>query len=176
MADNKKEERRIPYFINYEDEHMRIKHEWKLTKYQLRFFTKELERRKKYLEKLEANTELRKKAYKCDYSSVEELNQAYIVGAIQDDKEYMRQRSALWQVYSDRGHLKEIEWLEAEILKYQRKMDAIESIMQKKKKRNHEEWDKMVKKRRRKAATMRRYRRRRKQAELEERWKRHGIG
>ena len=141
------EERRVPSFVVNEEEHVRIKRELQLTDYQIRVFEKALRDRKKVLADLRAGEEMRKEAFKCKYRTVEELNQAYIVGAIKDDREYMRQRSAIWQVYSDRNHLKEIEWLETELLRYYRKKENIEALIEKKRKETRAEHKRRYRKR-----------------------------
>lgn len=169
------EERRVPSFVVNEEEHVRIKRELQLTEYQIRLFEKALRNRKKVLSELREGEEMRKEVFRCKYRTVEELNQAYIVGAIKDDREYMRQRSAIWQVYSDRNHLKEIEWLETELLKYYRKKENIEALIEKKRKDSLEARRRRYNKRKRWNNYMRKYRKKRKKEELEERWRRYGL-
>lgn len=125
------QERRLPNWVVDEEQHMRIKRERQLLDYQIRFFTGERNRMQKRLDKLNEGQKRRAETYGITYHSRKELDDAYMVGAI-DDHEYMRQRSNLWQVYSDRGYIARIEWLDKMINEHQAKMDAITEWMDQK--------------------------------------------
>lgn len=132
------EERRIPNWLVNEQQHMKVKHELALAKYQVATFTNELKRIRKKFDELVEGQPKRKKAYGLKYDSREAIDEAYMVGAL-DEKGYMRQRAALWQTYSDRGYLARIEWLESELEKYQRKLENIETWMGNTAERNKEQ-------------------------------------
>lgn len=110
------------------ENHLAIKERRRMLKFKLHVFTTALYYEQRNYDKLLANTERRKKSYKPMFSSREELDQAYVLGAV-SDKEYMSQRSKIWQVYSDRGHIKNIEWLKSEIERYQEALDILDQWM-----------------------------------------------
>lgn len=156
------------------EEHMRIKEERRLLKFKIQVFNRELKREKKRYESLLDGQDARKESYKPAYQSRKELDEAYVVGAV-SDKEYMRNRSAIWQVYSDRGHIANIEWLESELEKYQKMLDSLESYMARKKLESKKRYRQRINARRRFNAYRRRRYRQNKKAELEARWKKYGL-
>lgn len=92
-----------------------------------------------------------------------------------DDREYMRQRSAIWQVYSDRGYFDQIAWLESERDRYKKKLENINDfIIEKRKEKQARGYAKKQAKRKR-TANIRRYRKRIRKRELEERWEKYGL-
>lgn len=121
-------------WLKNKDDHMAIKEKRRMLKFKLHVFSSALYEEKRNYKKLMTNTERRKQTYKPQYQTREELDQAYVLGAI-NDKEYMKNRSAIWLVYSDRGHIKNIEWLESEVAKYEGALAELEEWMNEK----HEE-------------------------------------
>ena len=170
------EERRIPNWLNDdEDEHLKIKKRFKLLEYKIRFFKRERKRVQKMLDNLIANREMQAEVRGLLYHSRQELDEAYMAGLL-EDREYMRQRSSLWHVYSDRGHTAELEWLDSEIEKYETELNALHEWTELKKKESTRKRG-MKRQRLRHKTYMQRTRRRRKRKQaLEERWRRYGIG
>lgn len=103
----------------------------RLIEYQIRFFEREIRAEEKRLAYLESTQDARRKAYGLEYDSLEEINQAYAAGIITSAERY-RQRSHLWQVFSDRDALMRLEWLRSERDKYKEHHDALLAIIEKK--------------------------------------------
>lgn len=160
-------------WLNYPEEHMAIKEKRRMLKYQVSVFQRELNKEQRVYDDLLANFEKRKAAYKPKYESLEELNEAYIVSRM-PDREYMAERSRIWQVYSDRGHPARIEWLTKERDKYKSALDALEKAMGELKSISKKKLHPGAR-RQKKAAQMRRLRRKWKRQALEERWKKYGL-
>lgn len=174
-----RQERRVPNFLYHEERHMQVKAELALTRYQVQMYEREIKRRQHLLDLIIENRPKNIKARGLKYHSREELDQAYLVSDM-TTKEYMQQRSALWNVYSDRGHTAEIAWLKEEKAKYQRKLDRIEKWMEDTKKQSkrdrNERWMRPIKMRKRHNASARRIRARKRKEALQERWRKYGIG
>lgn len=153
------------------ENYMAIKEKRRMLKFKCRVFSSALYQEKRMYKNLLDNTEKRKKIYNPTYSSREELDQAYVIGAI-DDKEYMSQRSKIWQVYSDRGHIKNIEWLESELNKYETALDMLENWREKKKEYTLKECRKIDAQRKHHKAYNRQRLRRIRKVEKQERWER----
>lgn len=174
MSDEKKpEERRVPNFLHNEEQHMKIKNEIKLTEYQINLFRREKRYMEKAYAKLMEGCEDRAKAYKVKYRTREELDAAYMVSEM-TVQEYMRQRSHIWQAYSDRGYIKRIEWLDKMLKTYEQKRQNLEDFC--KQQKAESDRARQVKWRRKKhhAAYMRQQRARARRAEREvyyRRWK-----
>ncbi len=177
----KQKERRIPNFLGArEEQHMKIKHLTNLTDYQIAVYERELRKERKALAELESKTEMRKEAFGCLYDSREKLDQAYLIGAL-DEMGYMKQRSALWQTYSDRGHGDRIEWLERELERYKLRRQKIEDykveLSRRNKERSRERWKRkqhrnaMDRARRRRERSERK---RKQQEELRKKWMYYG--
>lgn len=162
-------------WLNNPEQHMAIKEARRMLKFKCRVFRTALYTEKKNYEKLLSGIERREKAYKPRFKTREELDAAYVVGAVSDE-DYMQQRSAIWQCYSDRGHIANIEWLEKELAKYE---SALADLDQWRKDARQESVRKYEQKRSRakRFNTYRRNRyRRQKREQLERRWKYYGIG
>lgn len=158
-----------------EKEHLAIKEAIRMLKFKRRVFKTALYTEKKNYEKLLSGIERREKAYKPRYKTREELDAAYVVGAVSDE-DYMQQRSAIWQCYSDRGHIANIEWLEKELDRYESALADLDQWKEDTKKESARRYSQ----KRWKAKKFNNYRRRRyrqqKREALERRWKQHGIG
>ena len=133
------------------------------------------------LDKLNANQEYRAEVYGAKYKSRQELDEAYMLGGM-TDKEYMKQRSAIWNAYSDRGYIMRIEWLDQMIDFYQQRLDKIDEWIEVKHKDTRKQIMKRYYKRQKHYAYKRRKRRearseKKKQEykELKERWKYYGL-
>lgn len=158
-----------------EKEHLAIKEARRMLKFKLHVFKSSLYTEKKNYEKLLSGIERREKAYKPRYKTREDLDAAYVVGAV-SDQDYMQQRSAIWQCYSDRGHIANIEWLESEVDKYQNALDDLDSWMAEKKTESRARFErKRTQTRRHNGKRRKKYRREKREA-LERRWKYYGIG
>lgn len=169
------EERRVPQWIQNEEQYMKIKREIQLLKYQIQFFNKGIRDREKRMKYLEETRDKRIKSYGLKYHTREELDEAYIVGSMTDD-EYRKQRVAIWNVYSDRGHIAELKWMTEERDKAQRKLDEINKWREERHKEACQRKKKKRLKKMKHATAWRRYNRRKRRQALEERWRRYGIG
>ena len=78
----------------------------------------------------------REKAYNPRFRTREELDEAYVAGLL-TDREYMRERYAIWLAYSDRGHINNMKWLESEIDHYKRALEALENHIDEKRKASY---------------------------------------
>lgn len=133
-------------FLKHPDEHMAIKEARRMLRYQIRVFDRAIKHEQKMYDELIEGTERRKQSYKPTFDSLEKLNEAYVIGKV-DDKEYMRNRSAIWNVYSDRGHIANLEWLHKERDKYQKRLDHIDDwIDEQRRVSNHERYKRKYKK------------------------------
>lgn len=177
--DEQKEERRVPNWLGErEDYHMKVKNEKKLTEYQLRIFVRELKHQEKMYSGLVERTPQREKAYKPTCKTREELDQMYMLGAM-TDREYMRNRSAIWNCYSDRGYIMRIEWLREQVERYQDKLDRIDQYLVDTRKQTVKACKHRYRVKKNKSKCVVRCRRRKRQRErkqeLEARWKKYGI-
>ena len=145
-----------------------------MLRFQVATVERALKQEKKTYKKLLDGTERRKESYKPTYTSREELDQAYIVGAVADE-DYMRERSAIWNVYSDRGHIANIQWLEETLAKYQYALDNLEAYLTNKRK----ETIRACEHRRIARKTYNSHRRvmyrKKKREEKEARWRKYGL-
>lgn len=165
----------VRHFLWHEKEHMAIKEKTRMLNFQRRLYYNALERERKAYDKLVATQDKRKASYKPMFDTLAELDEEYGKGEM-EDREYMSQRSRIWQVFSDRGHIANIEWLEFELARVDAKLNAIENV--KKEFKNAEKKYRPSPKiaRARKAAYERNRRRKIRRREREERWHRYGIG
>lgn len=115
-------------WLNYPKEHMAIKEKRRMLKFQVMVFRRALKAERKRYDELLEGTERRKESYKPMFDTIDKLNDAYVIGQV-DDQTYMSQRSRIWQVYSDRGHIANLEWLQAEYDKYKGQLDSLEGKM-----------------------------------------------
>lgn len=165
----------VPQWIKNEDQYMRIKNEIKLLEYQVRCFNREINFQKKKYDSLVAGQESRKESYGLKYNSRKAIDEAYLIGAI-DDTEYRKQRAALWYVYSDRGYIARLEWLNKERDKAQAKLDRINEWRKQAKAETVKRYERgkharMMERNRKRRIRREEYRRRDK-----ERWQKYGIG
>ena len=158
-----------------EKEHLAIKEARRMLRFKRTVFRTAYTREKLRYQQLIDGTERREKSYKPMFKTREELDAAYVVGAV-SDQDYMKQRSAIWQCYSDRGHIKNLEWIQSELDKYQKALDELDEWTEAK---HRETVARNDKKRRQKLKHRRternKYRKKKKEA-LERRWKYYGIG
>ena len=162
-------------FLWHPEEHMAIKEKMRMLRFQQRSYAIALKKEQKTYDNLLAKQEDRKKSYKPMFETIQELDAEYDKGEM-DNKEYMSQRSKIWQVYSDRGHIANIAWLTEELDKVNQKIEAVENLKSefKEAKKKYRPNPKLV--RARKTAYERKRRRKKRQKEREERWHRYGIG
>lgn len=160
-------------WLNHPEEHMAIKEKRRMLRFQVRVFKRELKAEQKKYDTLLAKTADREKSYKPMFDSLEKLNDAYVVGKV-DDRTYMSQRSKIWQVYSDRGHIANLAWLQSELDYYQGKLDALEGKMDDLRKLQVKDYPSTI--RRKNASHKRKVRRKIRRQELQERWRKYGIG
>lgn len=145
---------------HYKDEtHTRIKRHYDLSRYQLMIYGRELEKERKALAKLEdpVKVEERKKSYGLRFDTRKDLEEAYLVGAV-TFQEYRYQKRALYIVYSDRGHLDRIEWLEEMYAKAQERYKLSERYVNKYKTQMELDIEKEKKKRHQSKIRVRRWR------------------
>lgn len=161
-------------FLWHEKEHMAIKEKTRMLNFQASTYRNALTRQKKAYEKLVEGQERREKSYAPMFRTLEELNEEYEKGEM-EDREYMRQRSSIWQVYSDRGHIANIAWLEEELAKVEAKLEAIENV-KKQFKAYAKKYDDPKAARAKKTRYERNRRRKIRRKQLEERWHKYGIG
>lgn len=176
-----REGRQPPNFLHNEEQHMRIKNERKLTVYQVQMFKRERGRLKRRLRDLDNNQEHRAEIYGAQFKTRKELDEAYILGGM-TDKEYMKQRSAIWNAYSDRGYNDRIKWCDQMIEHYQAKLDKIDAWIE----NQHRETEIKVRKRYMKKQKHYAYKRRKRREArsaakkenyklMKERWKYYGL-
>lgn len=132
-----------------------------------------LTRQKKAYAKLIEGQASREKGYKPMFKTREELDEYYDQGTM-TPAEYRREKTKIWQVYSDRGHIQNIAWLEEELAEAERKLAL---FAEKQKELENVKYRYYPSVRRRRKTNYERGRRRRiRKKELQERWKKHGIG
>lgn len=74
-----------------------------LAKYCYKLYDKEVKKLEAQEKKHWDNLEKRKQVWDAHYTSMEELEAAYMIGSFKgNDKEYYAQRVAVWQVYGDK--------------------------------------------------------------------------
>lgn len=93
-----------------------------LAKKQAQFFAREIKRVERMQKKHEENIPILEAKYKPKYKTAEEINQAYLIGAI-DEKELHDARVLWWRIYSDRYMNSYLRWLRQEHDYYQAKHD-----------------------------------------------------
>lgn len=125
----KSEERRVPNFIKNEEKHVYVKRKRQLVEYQISVFRRERNRIQKRYDHLVATIEDRRKSYKLLCDTREELEHLYRTTDM-DDLTYMQQRAWLWQVYSDRGAIERLKWLDEMIEEYTMRLEAIDTWRQ----------------------------------------------
>lgn len=145
----------------------------RLLRFKIMTFNYRIAIEKKNWKKLLDGQQGRYEYWKPKYKTREELDEAYVAGIVTDE-DYPRERYAIWQVYSDRGHKANLEWLESEQQKYQAELDGFEAFLQKTTKENKKKYDQ----RHRKKYLYRRREKRRKARERirKDKWKKYGIG
>lgn len=121
----KSEERRVPNFIKNEEQHVYVKRKRQLIEYQIGMFKRERNRIQKRYDHLVETTEDRKKSYKLLCDTREELEHLYRTTDM-DDFTYMQQRSWLWLVYSDRGAIDRLKWLDEMIEDCEMRLEAVD--------------------------------------------------
>lgn len=163
-------------FLNIDQaEYMRNKEALRMLKFKIAVFTRQLKQEQRTYEKLLSTQEKRFNTYKPKFKTREELDAAYLVGAISDE-DYSYQRYAIWLVYSDRGHINNLKWLESEKERYEQKLEAFENHLKEQSRTKRQAWIRRQQKRSKHATYMRKSRRATRKKELEERWHRYGIG
>lgn len=170
-----KDDKDIRHLLWHEEEHLAIKEKTRMLKYQASVFRNELTKQKKAYQKLVDGQERRKVSYAPMFDTLEELNEEYGKGEM-EDREYMSQRSRIWQVYSDRGHIANIKWLEEELAKVEAKLAAVENVKEQFKDAKKKYKPDPKRERARKTAYERNRRRKIRKREREERWHKYGIG
>lgn len=120
------EERRVPNFIRNEERHMYVKRKRQLIEYQISVFRRERNRIQKRYDHLVETIEDRKKSYKLICDTREELEHLYRTTDM-DDYTYMQQRSWQWLVYSDRGAIERLKWLDEMIEEYTMRLEAVDT-------------------------------------------------
>lgn len=169
--------RDVRWFLSIDpEEHARNKEQKRMLKFKIHTFHREIILEQQAYDKLLRGQERRKETYKPTYKTREELDAAYVAGLITDDKEYMRERYAIWQVYSDRGHINNLKWLHEQEDKYKKALEDLEAFAEEKNKESMLRSQKKRQKHKHHMAYKRRKRREKKKAELEARWKYYGIG
>lgn len=108
------------------EEYMAIKEKRRMLSFQVSVFRRELKREQKTLEKLNSHLQLRIDRWHPRFDSREKLDEAYVAGLV-TDRDYMRERYAIWQVYNDRGHNANIAWLSAELEKCETALENLEN-------------------------------------------------
>lgn len=118
----KKEEIKLPHRRVNLEAYMLDKETKRLLEFQVGVFQREINRLEKRAQKRDANLEHRKEVWKPMFETVEELNEAYMLGDM-DPLTYNRQRVAIWNTYTDYGSAAKLEWLYEERDKYQSILD-----------------------------------------------------
>lgn len=163
-------------FLNIDQaEYMRNKEALRMLKFKVTVFKRQLFQEQRTYKKLLSTQEKRFNTYQPKFKTRKELDAAYLVGAV-SDQEYSKQRYAIWLVYSDRGHINNLKWLESELEYYEKKLADFENHLQEQAKTKRQAWLRRQQKRNKHATYMRRTRRAARKKELEERWHRYGIG
>lgn len=153
----------------------RNKEKKRILRFKIRVFERELKQEQKKYDKLLAGTENRKEVWHPIYDNREDLDSAYVAGIVKDE-DYPRERYAIWQVYSDRGHINNIKWLTGELEKYKSQLEGFEDFLNGIRKEKRRKIDRRRQVRRRYNNRRRSLRRQKRKAELQERWKKYGIG
>ena len=156
------------------EEHMLIKNNLKMLKYQKGVFQRELNRVSKNYKELIDGQNRRKENYGTKFSTVEELNEAYAIGQVSDE-EYFYQYRAWWQTYSDRGYPERIAWLTEQRDRYQAKLDALTEYMGEKREKSIKRYEAKRRQRKKHATAQRRYMKRKRKQMKEELWRKHGL-
>lgn len=153
------EERRVPNFIRNEERHMYVKRKRQLIEYQISVFRRERNRIQKRYDHLVETIEDRKKSYKLICDTREELEHLYRTTDM-DDYTYMQQRSWQWLVYSDRGAIERLKWLDEMIEEYTMRLEAVDTWRAQQKKETERKNNEKRQKRARYNAYFRKRRRR----------------
>ena len=156
-----------------EHDYQETKEKYRMLKFQAATYRNRLTQQRKALEVLRAGQDDREKAYKPMFKTTDELWR-YYVNSDMSFKDYAYQRSRIWQVYSDRGHINNIKWLEEELAKVEAKIKALDKHVEELTKMS--EYYRPSAERKRKTDYERKRRRKIRQKEKEERWKKYGIG
>ena len=155
--------------------HMKYKEAIRLTKFKIKVFKSQLRLEKITYDSLKKNEPKRFAHWKPKYKTVSDLDEAYVAGLV-DDKDYMYQRYAIWQVYSDRGHINNIAWMESEIKKYEKQLADIENYLKERNREAQKRARKKLERKKHKLAYKRKVRRKKRTAEREQLWRETGIG
>lgn len=158
-----------------QEEFLRMKERIRMADFRIRVFNTALKQERKAYDKLMKSQPKRMEVWHPKYDDIQKLNDEYIIGKMTNE-EYVRERYAIWQVYSDRGHENNIKWLEGMLKHYQDARQGIEDELETRRKAGKRKKDRRRAYLKKHATHMRKVRRAKKKKELEERWKRHGIG
>lgn len=155
----------------------RNKERKRMLKFKIRVFKTALYNEQKAYEKLLKGVERREKAYKPNFKDRETLDASYVAGLVSDD-DYPRERYAIWQCYSDRGHINNMKWIESELAKYEKALADFQELLDNHSRENTRAREKRRRRHHRHMAYKRRKRREKKRAykeELRERYKYYGL-
>lgn len=152
----------------------RNKEKKRMLRFKIHTFHREILLEQQAYDKLLRGTERRKERWKPTYTNREDLDAAYHAGLVKDE-DYTRERYAIWQVYSDRGHIANLEWLHEQEDKYIKALEDFQAYLDEKSRENRKAREKKRQRHRHHMAYKRRKRREKKRAEREARWKKYGI-
>lgn len=163
-------------FLNIDQaEYMRNKEALRMLKFKITVFKRAVYNEQRAYKKLLSTQDKRIKAYNPRFKTREELDAAYLVGAVSDE-DYSRERYNIWLVYSDRGHINNLKWLEEQLAYYEQKLADFENHLQMQAKTKRQAWLRRQQYKSRHATYMRKVRKAERQRKLKERWQKHGIG
>lgn len=158
-----------------EDEFMRNKETLRMLKFKIRVYKTALYNEQRAYKKMLSTQDKRFEQWQPKYKTRKELDDAYLVGAV-DDTDYRKERYAIWQVYSDRGHINNLKWLEKMVEVSEKNLADFEAYLQSESERRKEAREKRDRLRKRHNMYIRRYRHKKKKKALQERWEFYGIG
>lgn len=157
------------------EEYLRTKERIRMAKFKIRVFKTALRNEQFAYNKMLKTQPKRMNRWHPKYEDRKKLDEDYVVGKLTNE-EYAYERYAIWQVYSDRGHINNIKWLEEMLKHYEDALKDINDELEQRRKETNRRRQKRWWQKKKHATHMRRVRRAEKQRKLEERWKRYGIG
>lgn len=175
MATIKDRDQRNTFTGISQEEYLRMKERIRMAKFKVTVFKRALYNEKAAYKKLLSTQPKRIERWHPKYDSRKKLDEDYVVGKMTNE-EYAYERYAIWHVYSDRGHLNNIKWLEEMLQYYEDALQAINDELEDRRKARIKRGRKRELQKKHHASQMRKFRRRKKRNELEERWRKYGIG
>lgn len=157
-----------------EDEFRRNKETLRMLKFKKKVYSVALYNEQRAYKKMLSTQGKRFETWHPRYKTREELDAAYLVGAV-DDQEYRYERYAIWQVYSDRGHINNLKWLEEMVEKATNALEGFENHLQDESRQRAMARQKRKRLLHKNVVYNRRSRRKKRKRELEERWRRNGL-